>query len=101
MLYKGSDVTIALNENIALTSQPGGIEIDATALDGSTTADEVLTVTDNTTLIPVTIKSGGGSGALDGGNANDTIHGMMVQILLMVMKVLIVFQVVPVRYIYS
>ena len=72
---QGSDVTIALNENIALTSQPGGIEIDATALDGSTTADEVLTVSDNTTLIPITIKSGGGSDALDGGNANDTIHG--------------------------
>ena len=72
---QGSDVTIALNENIALTTQPGGIEIDATALDGSTTADEVLTVTDNTTLIPVTIKSGGGADALDGGNANDTIHG--------------------------
>ena len=72
---QGSDVTIALNENIALTTQPGGIEIDATALDGSTTADEVLTVSDNTTLIPVTIKSGGGADALDGGNANDTIHG--------------------------
>ena len=72
---QGSDVTIALNENIALTSQPGGIEIDATALDGSTSADEVLTVSDNTTLIPITIKSGGGADALDGGNANDTIHG--------------------------
>jgi len=72
---QGNDATIALNENIALTSQPGGIEIDATELDGSLTADEVLTVTNNTTLIPVTIKSGGGADALDGGSANDTIHG--------------------------
>jgi Ca2+-binding RTX toxin-like protein len=72
---QGSDVTIALNENIALASQPGGIEIDATALDGSASADEVLTVTNNTTLIPVTINSGGGSDALDGGSANDTIFG--------------------------
>ena len=51
------------------------LTIDASELDGSTSADEALTVVATTSAVPLDITGGGGADILDGGAGNDTING--------------------------
>ena len=51
------------------------LTIDATELDGSTSADETLTVNVTTSAVPLDITSGGGADSINGGAGNDTIVG--------------------------
>ena len=70
----GADAALTLNENLT-TAMQSKLTIDATELDGSTSADETLTVNVTTSAVPLDITSGGGADALDGGAGNDTIVG--------------------------
>ena len=70
----GADADLTLNENLT-TAMQSKLTIDATELDGSTSADETLTVNVTTSAVPLDITSGGGADSINGGAGNDTIVG--------------------------
>ncbi len=70
----GTDAKLTVNESIT-TATESLLTIDATELDGSTSADEVFTLIGDGSQIPLSVTSGGGADILDGGTANDTILG--------------------------